>query len=68
MKISDTTPFFKQLPLFYQPLPFYGKKSEPTPTPPPQPPPPFSKILKMQPLFIKAVGGPTMILEAEKGH
>ena len=36
MKISDTTPFLKQ---FYQPLPFYGKKSEP---------PFFSKILKTQ--------------------
>ena len=28
MKISDTTPFLKQ-PLFYQPLPYYGKNMTP---------------------------------------
>ena len=29
VKVSDTPLFLKQPPLFYQPLPFYGKKYEP---------------------------------------
>ena len=51
MKVSDTPPFLKQFPLFYQPLPFYAEASlffenlkrspppPPTPSPPPPPPP-----------------------------
>ena len=42
MKVSDTPPFLKQFPLFYQPLPFYAEPSlffENLKRPPLPPPP-----------------------------
>ena len=47
MKVSDTPPFLKQFPLFYQPLPFYAEASlffenlKRSPPPPPNPSPPY---------------------------
>ena len=46
MKISDASPFFKTTPLFYQPLPFYGKNMNLSP-------PIFKKFWKLKPPIIK---------------
>ena len=51
MKVSDTPPFLKQFPLFYQPLPFYAepsffrKSKNVTPPPPPTPLPPMTDYI-----------------------
>ena len=56
IKISDTPSFLKQPPLFYQPLPFYGKYLNPT----------FSQ--RFQKLIKRGRGSPIMTFLSKQSH